>query len=217
MIENGEIDPPSRPRLLLADFQRAVAEFVASRPESIVSHVVNDDRHEQAVAMDRIQSVNKAMAKKEATSTAEEINESPEALQKQDSEWFGLNRQEEILPLNTVLEELGLTTESAIEEMLHDETIVAQIIHQLVDNGMNADNANDLLEKYQSAWRQCHQQRFQEEQNRKQRMIEDQTQVVPIVQCQACLRTAEYWAPCWVAPIQIGERVVSSASANLKQ
>ena len=79
-----------------------------------------------------------------------------------------------------------------------------RVRQRLVSMGMEPGEAERLLEAYVEAHRNSTSERLRQEAARRELERTKQTVRTPIVQCQVCKSTANYWAPCWVAPMEIG-------------
>jgi AAA+ superfamily predicted ATPase len=126
-----------------------------------------------------------------------------------ESGYFGMDVQTELLPLNTVVEfELDLAPEQ-IQELAKasvNDSTARQAIELLSKKVGNMNKATQIFQKWQSAQKQAIKQAEQEKEDMEaeMKMLNQMMTIRPIVQCQVCKATAEYWAACWVAPMVIG-------------
>lgn len=131
----------------------------------------------------------------------DESPSAPPPKQESVTTWNGMDIERELLPLNEVLERLGWTAKEKIDELLKgdpDSDDEQKIVKELIKKGMDPSVAKQIVRKWVEA---------SEVQRKKQYDAEVEALLKgrkPIVQCQVCKRTANYWAPCYVAPTQIG-------------
>lgn len=124
-----------------------------------------------------------------------------------DDDYYGMKISTELTPLNNVLEgEMGLNCDQ-VDSLSNDSAgtsahmqeaarKLSQVLGDLV-------TAVTVIKKWQEAKKKAEEERRKAEEAIRQALDAR----VPIVQCQVCGRTAEYWAPCYVAPKIIGYRV----------
>ena len=148
------------------------------------------------------------------------------------SNWFGLDIPS-LTRLNEAFVELGIENNElfldSLPAILHSEAN-KKVLSALTDNNDNDPQLNDaareLIGKYSQARKQMN--RWKEEFDRQEKQAKAERERLireaksaeerrireaealkertkkPIVQCQVCKRTANYWAPCFVAPMVIG-------------
>jgi Cdc6-like AAA superfamily ATPase len=115
--------------------------------------------------------------------------------------WNGMDVKTELIPLNTALEKLGWDGEEKVNELTSSDPNadnVAPLLIELTKAGMKIDTAKAVVKKWIDAAELVRKQRHEAEVEARLRARK------PIVQCQVCKRTANYWAPCPVAPKLIG-------------
>jgi hypothetical protein len=159
--------------------------------------------------------VAKIVAKEEAVVSKEEEDDSSSppmeidtAIDDGGGNYFGMDVESELKPLNDVVEDLCLSSESSISALTSEtevsDDLSAKLVSALVERGMERYTAVMVVTKYKRARVVAEESRKEEEV--KQRGVGKGR--IPIVQCQACGSTANYWAPCWYAPRIIGWKEV---------
>lgn len=125
-------------------------------------------------------------------------------------DWYGMDIKTEVTPLSDALEEFGWAGEQKIEELSKgnpDSDADWQVlIRQLQKKGVHVDVAKQIVKKWIIASEKMRRDRYEAEVQAKLKNRK------PIIQCQVCKSTANYWAPCYVAPMQIGWEEVEIAA-----
>jgi AAA+ superfamily predicted ATPase len=204
------------------DFKVGAREFLESRAEAVVAPGVkwiSDTKKEKmeyqsSMARPAIQGVAKAEAKREANAGNNKEEKDDDAgvpLQKDedadgadkkaDGYWFGVP-VEALKPLSDALHELGWDSEAKILELSTADPStnedLKQLVKKLIAKGIDEGAAKKLIRQWAVASEQMRKQKYQEQIDKLMASRK------PIVQCQVCKRTANYWAPCYVAPMIIG-------------
>ncbi|MCP5493817.1 MAG: AAA family ATPase [Leptospiraceae bacterium] len=193
--------------ITLDDVQKAIQAFLESRPnannEEHTSSKGKENREqarEQSASAERqtfhttqkeeVRNQENTEERKEETPKGEEFENPYAALETQ-----------ELNSINDVLVKFKWDKdEEKLKALLENGKEQEEVINTLVKGGMSYDQAKDVLEKYIVARKSA--ERLRKEMERIAKEVEKQRK--PIIQCQVCKATADYWAPCWVAPMQIG-------------
>ena len=190
--------------ITLEDVQKAIDKFIASRPEAsgsirpiglltnrIESMSASAERQTfHTTQKEEVRNQENTEERKEKTPKGEEFENPYAALETQ-----------ELNSINDVLEKFKWDKdEEKLKALLENGKEQEEVMNTLVKGGMSYDQAKDVLEKYIVARKSA--ERLRKEMERIAKEVEKQRK--PIIQCQVCKATADYWAPCWVAPMQIG-------------
>lgn len=118
-----------------------------------------------------------------------------------DGFWNGMDVEKELRPLNDLLDSIKWISDEKINQLIDSgpESEDAQtLVNGLIKKGLSKSTARNIVNKWIEA---------SEVQRKKRHAAEVQAKLLsrrPIIQCQVCKRTAYYWTPCPVAPMQIG-------------
>jgi hypothetical protein len=188
------------------DAQNALDEFLNGRPEAQVKvareweNLHHDDHRNVAPASTRTAEKRNVANKGKQEIDVEDEEDEEEAKLKKDAPgtWNGLDVETELKPINDFLE--TLVTDSDSFERFADggDDIANQIVKALTNQNFDLDDAKRVARKYLAALNE--QRRLKYEAVERAKLLNRK----PIIQCAVCGRTGNYWAPCWVAPRQIG-------------
>lgn len=118
-----------------------------------------------------------------------------------DGKWNGMDVERELRPLNDLLESLKWISDEKINDLIDsgpDSDNANTLVQELVKKGLDKTTARNIVNKWIDA---------SEVQRKKRYDAEVQAKLLsrrPIIQCQVCKSTGNYWSPCPVAPMQIG-------------
>jgi SpoVK/Ycf46/Vps4 family AAA+-type ATPase len=115
--------------------------------------------------------------------------------------WNGIDIEKELTPLNDVIKSLKWETEEKVNELIKkgpDSLDASTLVDQLMRKGFDKRAAREIVNKWIAASEEVRKLNYQRELEGRMRNRK------PIIQCQVCKRTANYWTPCPVAPMQIG-------------
>jgi len=190
--------------LLLRDCHLAMERFILQRPavNAGESFPVEDFPLEQVQTHDHLDIAPGMLQSTQARDPERAAAESPEVVT---TDYFGM-AMDDLTVINPALEELF--TGEKMEQMLNRLAVRGEefdsLRDRLVIQGLEPAEAVRIIESYIEARNNSTKERLRREAKRRELEREKQISRKPIVQCQVCGRTANYWAPCWVAPKEIG-------------
>lgn len=192
------------------DIEQAAEEFLASRSKDIAVDMKQVLSSYPSLLEQKVESVGPRPLKRlhhqpdtGLSSSFPSKNSDADAplLDVQDQEqqagsWNGLDIEGELRPINNVVQSWA---KEKLDQLRDGSSEVKnEVLKGLIKNGMNQDEARRIAQKYVQALDEL--RRIEHAARERAKLLNRK----PIIQCQVCKRTGNFWAPCWVAPMQIG-------------
>lgn len=198
------------------DLSLAADEMISSRPlSSLQPPIKQKSAPPPMTALDQLPkiqpkfSTNMGMAphtkeEKKSEKLDQIENEKEQKEESKVDDWFGMSPKDLQL-VNDILTNNGMTTEDIIKEISEKGPAWDKALKLLENSGVDLSTAERIMEEYRNGLKES----FKEKEESDVKVVSafELTKIMqrPIVQCQElCKRTANYWAPCFVAPKIIG-------------
>jgi hypothetical protein len=193
------LDPKSLPRFTplppLADFAGS------SLPPPNVN--VNLNQRENAKKEEKRKEENQTKPQTNNEKEEKEEKDEEKKGEEEDEDWFGMDLKD-LKVINDCLEKHHLNTDSDVLEISQKGPKWKEVLDLLQQDGLDSSSASKILNDYTTSLIESFKQK--DEMEKKISLDFELTKIMrkPIVQCQVCKRTADYWTPCPVAPRIIG-------------